>query len=1036
MIRLRKTKSKLVSFFGGLFACVSLLLGARLIAPTVEANASSNFISDIEFSLNKVDIGDSVASLFDFEDEANKMLTVPANSKYSVSLEIIWRKGQGYMLWSSTGDGSWTAIENEIVDENESFVIRFKILPQSGYELSTDLSYLTDHTKITGLNLGKGKDIELWDVAGYNKISKYILLDFILIRGMDYIGGGTSITPRIGEAVSGRIGGSVHTGFWIVGAATPYTYEAINAPIGLEIESSNVFSESNCYYKLTAKNSMNSGTAYVIATAANGKTCKIPLNINGVSGGHEHTYGDIECIDGTYHGRTTCSDPSCPGVSPYFDVNSDIGEHDYYGNCTVSCKTCGEVINASGVHDYKCVKDPTDSSKHIYKCECGALKYDSNGNLVKEEHRGGNPTCTEQGICIDCNEAYLPAIGHKYEFKVLTFVGGGGEQHILRCATCNIEDTSYRHAPTGGVATCAQRAICSYSKDGHTCNHEYGEFIDHNFENGICKDCHVEEVVRSFELEIPKYRRGMSFEPFFYPTVTKGNVINRGDIYSIGSKTKDADFVCNINNAYQIKIDSNSLMIYQIKPQANHKFPSEGIDAIEINIKNGILLHKELDESTQVIKIHVMMPLEDVVQKVDVEFGKTIIGNKIEEISIKENNGLDFEVVNFDNVVGDGTFLGHIHVYVTLKLIAPDGMMFANSRINDPNRWLCDFNITRGTALEMTSSADNKEVTIKFKLPLATDCTHDNVTLKEAGFEETCTSDGRHDKYLCLDCEKEFVGRECEIVWNEKDAVIKASHKVKHVEANEVIKADENGKNGKDGNIAYYECKRSECGKLFLDEACKNEITLEETIIHDYKSTHSADDSSHYYECHNCNHKKDIESHSFGSWINEIAPTTEEFGVKGHQDCSICKHHFDENGKLIDDLRIAKIGTHKITITGGNASSDGEDGFYKEGDKVTIVAEPPKEGKRFAGWVDADGNIVSTDPEYTFTVTKEMVLIAKYEDIPLNPNSGLSGGAIAGIVIGSSVAASLAGFSLFWFVIKKKSFNDLILVTKGIFKKK
>lgn len=174
MIRLRKTKSKLVSFFGGLFACVSLLLGARLTTSAIETKGSSTFISDIEFSLNKVDIGDSVASLFDFEDEANKVLTVPANSKYSVSLNIVWRNGQGRMLWSSTGDGSWTAIENEIVDENESFVIRLKILPQSGYELSTDLSYLNDHTKITGLNLGKGKDIELWDVAGYNKISKYI----------------------------------------------------------------------------------------------------------------------------------------------------------------------------------------------------------------------------------------------------------------------------------------------------------------------------------------------------------------------------------------------------------------------------------------------------------------------------------------------------------------------------------------------------------------------------------------------------------------------------------------------------------------------------------------------------------------------------------------------------------------------------------------------------------------------------------------------------------------------------------------------
>ena len=34
---------------------------------------------------------------------------------------------------------------------------------------------------------------------------------------------------------------------------------------------------------------------------------------------------------------------------------------------------------------------------------------------------------------------------------------------------------------------------------------------------------------------------------------------------------------------------------------------------------------------------------------------------------------------------------------------------------------------------------------------------------------------------------------------------------------------------------------------------------------------------------------------------------------------------------------------------------------------------------------------------------------------------GLSGGAIAGIAAGSTVAAGAGGFSLFWFVIKKKS---------------
>jgi hypothetical protein len=51
---------------------------------------------------------------------------------------------------------------------------------------------------------------------------------------------------------------------------------------------------------------------------------------------------------------------------------------------------------------------------------------------------------------------------------------------------------------------------------------------------------------------------------------------------------------------------------------------------------------------------------------------------------------------------------------------------------------------------------------------------------------------------------------------------------------------------------------------------------------------------------------------------------------------------------------------------------------------------------------------------------------------PDEPKDGLSGGAIAGIVVGSVVVLGLGGFALVWFVIKKKSFADLI----AIFKKK
>ncbi len=41
-------------------------------------------------------------------------------------------------------------------------------------------------------------------------------------------------------------------------------------------------------------------------------------------------------------------------------------------------------------------------------------------------------------------------------------------------------------------------------------------------------------------------------------------------------------------------------------------------------------------------------------------------------------------------------------------------------------------------------------------------------------------------------------------------------------------------------------------------------------------------------------------------------------------------------------------------------------------------------------------------------------------------------GAIAGIAVGSVAVAGVGGFSVFWFVIKKKKFADLI----AIFKKK
>lgn len=88
----------------------------------------------------------------------------------------------------------------------------------------------------------------------------------------------------------------------------------------------------------------------------------------------------------------------------------------------------------------------------------------------------------------------------------------------------------------------------------------------------------------------------------------------------------------------------------------------------------------------------------------------------------------------------------------------------------------------------------------------------------------------------------------------------------------------------------------------------------------------------------------------------------------------------------------------------------------------------------FKCWKDANGNVVSSERSYTFMVTGETTLTAVYEDAP--KKKGLSGGAIAGIIVGSVVVVGISGFAIFWFAIKKKTFVDLADASKKIFTKK
>ena len=176
----------------------------------------------------------------------------------------------------------------------------------------------------------------------------------------------------------------------------------------------------------------------------------------------------------------------------------------------------------------------------------------------------------------------------------------------------------------------------------------------------------------------------------------------------------------------------------------------------------------------------------------------------------------------------------------------------------------------------------------------------------------------------------------------------------------------------------------------------------------------------------------DTAPHDYGELIPEVAATTTEFGVKEHKDCKVCGKHFDKDGNEITELKIAKIGTHNVIV-------NGESKFYKDGESVTVTANEPAEGKEFVGWKDASGKIVSTEKSYTFTVNGETTLTAVYEDkssggeiTPPAKKDGLSGGQIAGIVIGTLLLAGIGGFAIFWFAVKKKTFADLgVALKKG-----
>ena len=205
------------------------------------------------------------------------------------------------------------------------------------------------------------------------------------------------------------------------------------------------------------------------------------------------------------------------------------------------------------------------------------------------------------------------------------------------------------------------------------------------------------------------------------------------------------------------------------------------------------------------------------------------------------------------------------------------------------------------------------------------------------------------------------------------------------------------------GKSAYYHCG---CGKNYEDAQGNTEIANLETwgiqgaLGHDPSTAWSTDGEYHWRECTRCaGQQLEKAVHSGGT------ATCTEKAV-----CATCNTAYGNT----------------VAHSHGSEWKTDESEHWNEctcGDKANKAAH-----------TDSNNDGKCDTCEYQMTSgggnTETPDNPNNTPDDPTDDKDGLGAGAIVGIVIGSVAVAGAGGFALLWFVIKKKSFADLIAVFK------
>ena len=143
-----------------------------------------------------------------------------------------------------------------------------------------------------------------------------------------------------------------------------------------------------------------------------------------------------------------------------------------------------------------------------------------------------------------------------------------------------------------------------------------------------------------------------------------------------------------------------------------------------------------------------------------------------------------------------------------------------------------------------------------------------------------------------------------------------------------------------------------------------------------------------YYEV------EDAKSMTATELLNAMNTMNEALQENGYSAIWVAADYDSENQELLlprltySDVERAKVTQNypcKVTIIVNDGTATGA-GFYDKDDEVTVVATA-NNGYEFVSWADESGVELSSSAEYTFTISKDVILVANFQVIedPVTP---------------------------------------------------